>query len=65
MGKVILLVVIAYTNHPSITYRAATAGMSDCYAQAAMLAKAPPIDEDVTKYMIGCSFEEPIPDVPL
>jgi hypothetical protein len=29
------------------------------------VAKNPPIDDGVVKYMIGCSFEEPIPDVAL
>jgi hypothetical protein len=65
MGKVILMVVIIYSNQPSKTYRGATEGKDDCQRQEVIIAKNPPIDENMTKFMIGCSFEEPIPDVAL
>jgi len=65
MGKVILMVIIIYNNQPQRTYRAATEGKDDCHNQEVILAKNPPIDEDMIKFMIGCSFEEPVPDVAL
>jgi hypothetical protein len=66
MTKVFLMVVISYTNQPSITYRAITKTVEDCYAEGAMLAKqAPPEGDNVVKYFIGCSFEEPASWTPL
>jgi hypothetical protein len=66
MSKVFLVVMIIYGNHPMTSYRGVTTGAEDCNAQAAALAlKAPPDDDDVTKYTIGCSFEEPWLKVPI
>jgi hypothetical protein len=65
MAKVILMVMIIYNNQPNKTYRGATEGKDDCHRQEVILATNPPIDEDVTKFIIACSFEEPIPDIAL
>ena len=64
MGKIIVLVVIVYNNAPTITYRGAAKNVEDCYTQALILAKNAPDDEHVEKYMIGCSFEDPLPSSP-
>jgi hypothetical protein len=65
MTKIVLVVIILYANHPSTVYRAIVRTTDDCYAQAAVLAKAPPIDDTVVEYTIGCLFKDPIPDQPL
>ena len=59
------MVVIAFSDKPSETRKTVMKNADDCYATAALLAKAPPIDEDVIKYLIGCSFEEPVEHAPL
>ncbi len=65
MGKVFVLVVIFYNNAPTMTYRGTAKNVENCYAQALTLAKVPLDDEHVEKYVIGCSFEDPIPTGPV
>lgn len=61
MIKVLLMVVIVFNNKPSVTYKVVMKDTADCYTHALELSKSPPIDDDVTKFLIGCSFEDPVP----
>jgi hypothetical protein len=62
MTKIVLIVMVVYAHHPPAVYRAVVKTTDDCYAQAAVLAKAPPIDDTVIEYTIGCLFKEPVGD---
>lgn len=64
MTKVFLFVVIAYVNQPSKSYHQEMKGIDECRATEAELYQTIPSD-NVEKYIIGCSFEEPAPQYPL
>ena len=65
MGKIILIVVIVFSDKPIATYKATMGTAAECHRQEAILSENPPIDDDVVKYMIGCSFEEQLPTAPV
>ena len=65
MGKVLLIVVIVFSDKPVVTYKVAMGTTAECHKQEEILSENPPIDVDVVKYLIGCSFEEHLPIIPL
>ncbi len=64
MTKVFLMVVIFYTNQPAKQYHEATNGSDDCHAREVELYQTIPAD-NVVKYFLGCSFEEPAEFTPI
>ena len=64
MGKILLIVVIAFSDKPTVKYEVEMKSTIDCYEQAIELSKNPPIGDNVVKYLIGCLFEDHLPITP-
>jgi hypothetical protein len=60
-----MIVLVFGDGRPPVTYRAVERSLEACYLEATELARLPPDDEAVVKFMIGCSFEGRVPLEPL
>ena len=64
MTKVFLMVVIVYTNQPVKQYHEITKSSDECHAREVELYQTIPAD-NVVKYFLGGSFEEPAEFTPV
>ena len=66
MTKVFLMVVIAYTNMPTKQYHEEMKNVDECHAREVEIYQDTIVPADnVKKYFIGCSFEDPAEFTPV
>ena len=65
MGKILLIVVIVFSDKPTVKYEVEMKTTEDCHRSEEVLYRSPPAGDNVVKYLIGCLFEDHLPITPI